>query len=64
MPLLKFNRITEFDQFKQIPRYLFEQMENKDFDVDRLFAYAPNILGSYYTLFYIMIEGEAIKGFL
>lgn len=62
---LKFVRITSYEDFKQIPKELFEQMKYKDFDVARIYEYAPSFLLSHQTWFYALVdEGNFVKGIL
>lgn len=62
---LKFVRVTDAGSFQQIPRYLFDQMRYKEFDVDRVYEYAPHFLPSWQTWFYNLVNIEnAVKGIL
>lgn len=63
---LKFIRLTQPDQFKLIPRELFEQVKGAEFKVDRLYQFGPALLASPLTLFYALADNETsvIKGVL
>jgi hypothetical protein len=62
---LKFVRVTEYEDFKHIPRYLFNQMRYKEFDVDRVYDYAPQFLSSPQTWFYVLVDSDnLVRGLL
>ena len=62
---LKFVRVADVEEFNRIPRYLFDQMRHKDFDVDRIYKYAPRFLPSPQTWFYVLVDkGDLVKGLL
>ncbi len=49
----------------QIPTYLFEQMRYREFDVDRLYTCAPQLLLSHQTWFFVLVDGSnSVKGVL
>lgn len=59
---LKFVKIISLDQ---IPRYLFEQVRDRDFDVDRLYKWAPVLFKNPANLFGALLDhNEDIKGVL
>jgi hypothetical protein len=59
---LKFIRIYDL---KLIPKYLFEQVKPQNFDLNELYAMAPNYESDPLTLLYVLAdEGHKIKGFL
>lgn len=57
---LKFVRVRTIDQ---IPRHLFEQVKPREFDIDRLYEFAPVLLKNPLNLMgaFVTKEGE-IKG--
>jgi len=59
---LKFIRIYDL---KLIPKYLFEQVKPQNFDLNEVYAMAPNFESDPFTLLYVLAdEGHKIKGFL
>ena len=62
---MEFVRVNRLSDFNRIPRYLFEQMRYKEFEVDRVYKYAPSFLPSYQTWFYTLNDDhDNIKGVL
>jgi len=52
--------------FNSVPKYLFEQVKDTDFDMDRLYQFGLMMLVNPLTYFYVMVEKEkpVIKGIL
>ena len=49
--------------FHNIPRYLFEQVKDRSFDIDRLYRLSETLLSNPTILFYVLIDDEnQIKG--
>ncbi len=64
MAELKFNKINSMFQFNEIPKYLFEQMKHKTFDLDRMYAAMYGIIRSTDTWFYVVKSEDKIVGAL
>lgn len=64
MAKLHFTRITSMFQFNEIPKYLFEQMKHKTFDLERMYAAMFNIIRSTKTWFYQITSDDKIVGAL
>ena len=58
---LKFVRLTQPEQFSLVPRYLFEQVKRKDWDVEDLYKYGPAFLEGIFNFFYVLAEKEQIQ---
>lgn len=59
---LKFVKIHSLDQ---VPRYLFDQIRDRDFDIDRLYKWAPVFLKNPVNLFGAFIDkSESVKGIM
>lgn len=58
---MKFVRLTEPEQFALIPLYLFEQVKDRDFSVDRIKQFGPILLASPLTFLYILAEKEQLE---
>lgn len=57
---LKFVKATDINM---IPRYLFEQVKPAEYDIDRLYEWAPTLLNNPMNLLGVFIDKEeAIKG--
>ena len=57
---LKFVKVKEINQ---IPRYLFEQVKPREFDIDKLYEWAPILLNNPMNLFGAFIDKEElVKG--
>ena len=51
--------------FRQIPRELFEQVKDVEFNVDLLYQYPSKFIGGINTRFYMLVdEDDKIKGLL
>ncbi len=62
---LKFVRLDKPDLFNLIPRYLFEQIPNREWDVDKLYEWGKTFLGNPLNLFWVLANDEnLIKGVL
>lgn len=62
---LKFVRLTHPAMFEGIPRYLFEQVKDAEFKVDRLYQFGPVLITSPLTFLYILVnDTSAVKGIL
>ena len=60
---LTFERVTQPLLFSYIPKYLFEQVKDRSFDIDRLFRFSDKLLANPTQLFYVLIDDEKkIKG--
>ncbi len=60
---LEFVRVTQPLLFHNIPRYLFEQVKDRSFDIDRLYRLSERLLSDPTQLFYVLIdEDKKIKG--
>ena len=60
---LQFVRVTQALLFHNIPRYLFEQVKDRTFDIDRLFRLSERMLLDPTHLFFVLIdEDNQIKG--
>lgn len=60
---LKFVRVTQALLFRQIPKYLFEQIKDRSFDIDRLYRLSDKIISDLMQLFYVLVDDESkIKG--
>ena len=60
---LTFERVTQPLLFSYIPKYLFEQVKDRSFDIDRLFRFSERLLADPTQLFYALIDDELkIKG--
>ena len=44
--------------FSYIPKYLFEQVKDRSFDIDRLFRFSDKLLANPTQLFYVLIDDE------
>lgn len=51
-------------QFNEIPKYLFEQMKHKTFDLDRMYAAMYDIIRNTGTWFYQITSDDKIVGAL
>lgn len=57
---LKFVKVKDISH---IPRYLFEQVKPREFDVDRLYQFAPILFSNPLNLFGAFIDkSESVKG--
>ncbi len=67
---LKFVRITGEPDivdmlFRQIPRELFEQVKDIEFDIDLLYQYPSKFIGGINMMFYVLVDDDdKIKGVL
>jgi len=63
---LKFVRLTMPEQFALIPRYLFEQVKNASYKIERLYQFAPVAMMSPLTFMYALADKNTsiIKGVL
>ncbi|KKN53625.1 hypothetical protein LCGC14_0600560 [marine sediment metagenome] len=67
---LKFVRITGEPDivdmlFRQIPRELFEQVKDIEFNIDLLYQYPSKFIGGVNNMFYVLVDDEdLIKGIL
>ena len=60
---LTFERVTQPLLFSYIPKYLFEQVRDRSFDIDRLMRFSDRLLADPAQLFYVLIDDEKkIKG--
>lgn len=57
---LKFVRLTRPEQFSLIPQYLFKQVKDRDFSIDRIKEFGPVLLASSLTFLYILAEKEQL----
>lgn len=58
---LKFVRLTQPEQFSLVPRYLFEQVKESEFKIERLYEFGPILLASPFTFFYILAEKKQLE---
>lgn len=58
---LKFVRLTQPEQFSLVPRYLFEQVKRKDWDVEDLYKYGPAFMEGIFNFFYVLAERKQIE---
>ncbi len=62
---LKFVRIDRPDLFSLIPRHLFEQVKDHNFDIDRLYKLVGRFMCDPTTLIFILVDEQSkIKGIL
>ena len=62
---LKFIRIDKPDLFGLIPRYLFEQVKDHTFNIDKIYQFAPTFISNPTTRFYVLVDEDSkIKGIL
>ena len=62
---LKFVRIDRSDLFNiLIPRYLFEQVKDNTFNIDKIYQLAHTFISSPLTRFYALIDDKTVKGIL
>ena len=60
---LEFVRVTQSLLFWMIPPYLFKQIKDRSFDIDRLYRLSERLLSDPTQLFYVLIDDEKqIKG--
>ena len=60
---LEFVRVTQPLLFHNIPKYLFEQVKDRSFDINRLYRLSERLLLDPTNLFYVLIDEEKqIKG--
>ena len=60
---LEFVMVTQPLLFHNIPRYLFEQVKDRSFDIDRLYRLSERLLSDPTQLFYVLVdEDKKIKG--
>lgn len=61
---LQFIRITNADMFWMIPRKLFDDIKDKNYDVEMLYKMAGQYLSPTSFMFLLIDEHSKIKGFL
>ena len=62
---LKFVRLNHPDQFKLIPKKLFEQVKGSGFNIDKVYEFGPLLLMSPLTYFYVLMgDKPAVEGIL
>ena len=60
---LEFVRVTQSLLFWMIPPYLFKQIKDRSFDIDRLYRLSERLLSDPTQLFYVLTDKEKqIKG--
>lgn len=64
MAKLHFIRVSSMFRFNEIPKYLFEQMKHKTFDLERMYAAMYDIIRSTQTWFYQITSDDKIVGAL
>lgn len=64
MANLEFHRLTQPQMFNLIPRYLFEQNKESQFDIDRIYQFGPIVLMTPLAFVYALTDSESkvIKG--
>jgi len=65
MEELEFVRITDPNVFRFIPHYLFEQIKNREYDIEQIYKYGPIFVCSRLNCFYAIVDDKNIfKGIL
>jgi hypothetical protein len=63
--MLEFVRIREPQVFKLIPRYLFEQIKDREYNIEQIYKFGPILILSRFNCVYLMVNDEnLIKGIL
>lgn len=58
---LQFIRIDKPELFTWIPRYLFEQVKDHTFNIDKIYQLAHTFIGNPATMFYALADKEAVE---
>jgi DNA modification methylase len=63
--MLEFVRIKDPQVFKLIPRYLFEQIKDREYDIEQIYKFGPILILSRFNCLYLLVNEEnLIKGIL